>query len=116
MNSILKSKSSLRAAVLVGSIAALLFPASNPHFLALRSVPMALSGASRRKQIPSSSVHGHPERFCRGLRGGGRVSRRMGEAARSRAEGKAKAWKIRLLVRISEIVDQAETAMAEGLR
>ncbi len=27
---------------------------NNPHFLALRSVPMALSGASRRKQIPSS--------------------------------------------------------------
>jgi len=27
---------------------------ANPHFLALRSVPMALSGASRRKQIPSS--------------------------------------------------------------
>jgi predicted outer membrane repeat protein len=31
-----------------------LFP-RNPHFPALRSVPMALSGASRRKQIPSSN-------------------------------------------------------------
>jgi hypothetical protein len=31
---------------------------NNPHFLALRSVPMALSGASRRKQIPSSKVRG----------------------------------------------------------
>ncbi len=27
---------------------------NNPHFPALRSVPMALSGDSRRKQIPSS--------------------------------------------------------------
>jgi hypothetical protein len=32
-----------------------LFP-RNPHFPALRSVPMALSGASRRKQIPSSHL------------------------------------------------------------
>ena len=30
-------------------------PGVNPHFPALRSVPMALSWASRRKQIPSSS-------------------------------------------------------------
>jgi hypothetical protein len=29
----------------------------NPHFPALRSDPMALSGASRRKQIPSSKRH-----------------------------------------------------------
>ena len=31
----------------------------NPHFPALRSDPMALSGASRRKQTPSSRIKNH---------------------------------------------------------
>ena len=45
-----------------------LFP-RNPHFPALRSVPMALSGASRRKQIPSrKSIARESWKRCRSSR------------------------------------------------
>ena len=40
----------------------------NPHFPALRSGPLALSGASRRKQIPSSDGSALPARMSQALR------------------------------------------------
>ena len=58
-------------------------PAYNPHFPALRSDSMALSGASGRKQIPSNLVEKQPPKEILATRLGKLRSREMNLAVKS---------------------------------